>query len=170
MSSLDGLIEYSLNVFNKLFNLELYWDYAIIEENTPKSVIESILMAYDDEWKTIIVNPQIKAVLGLNNANEKLIDMLVISNVAHEARHAWQHKQRKFKNIIKNTQSYGLLGIHYVNQEVEVDAYAFQEAVLKILCEEPALHLAVPKNVEAKIHTKSMEMYHQYCHKIQNLL
>lgn len=33
---LDDLMEYGIEIFNKLFDLNLYWDYAIIDDSTSK--------------------------------------------------------------------------------------------------------------------------------------
>lgn len=166
MLTQDTLIEYGVNIFSKMLGVKVTWEYAIIDENTPNLLVETILMAYDNNFSTIIVNPQIRAVLEYLGYAEGLITIVILSNIAHEVRHAWQYTQEEFKESLTIGTTFGSSGMNYAAQIHEIDAYAFQEAFLKFILEDPTYNMEIDNSISdvviTSIHNRANELYEYY--------
>ena len=49
-----------------MLKVEVLWDYAVVSPDTPLSLINKILMAYDKASNAVIINPKINDVLKRN--------------------------------------------------------------------------------------------------------
>ncbi len=163
----DTIIDYSISIFENLFDLKLLWDYSIIEPDTPQELVDTILMGLVEEENIIMINPQIDKLYSSIPTNLKIAS--IISKIGHEARHAWQDKQKLFKGKYK---SYGAVGRTYINQPAEKDAYAFEEAVLKIVLHDKnaAIDFKDEEQYAKEIHTNAFLLYDEYFEKIVNLI
>ena len=166
-NDIDLVIEKGIERISKTLNLNgIGWEYAIIDENVSQKLIESILMAYDHQSRSIIINPQIWAILEGYGQDEMTTIFLLLSNIAHELRHAWQHNQVKYMKVLAENVPYGVAGVDYAAQIHEIDAYAFQEAFLKYCFNDRTFILDIDKSINdvviTSIHDRSKELYDMY--------
>ena len=166
-NDIDLVIEKGIERISKALNLNgIGWEYAIIDENTPQKLVESNLMAYDHQSRSIIINPQIWAILEGYGQDEMTTIFLLLSNIAHELRHAWQYNQVKYMKVLAENVPYGVAGVDYAAQIHEIDAYAFQEAFLKYCFNDRTFILDIDKSINdvviTSIHDRSKELYDMY--------
>lgn len=128
MDRFEASIEIGLNLASKMLGIDIGWNYAIVDDNTSKEIVEKVFMAYDRNQNSVIINPNLKAILEKAFFNDySYIRATLYSKLAHECRHGWQQKHPEaFKNDFKST--YGILGDAYIKNDYEADAYAFEEA------------------------------------------
>lgn len=151
-STIEKMIDSIIHHLSNLFGLSgITWEYAIVDENTPKNLLQSILTAYDSKSKSIIINPCISQILEQQGYSEEITIFLILSNVAHELRHAWQYTQEEFKKSLAEGITYGNMGLEYVQGYHEIDAYAFQEAFLKYIFEDKDFKLDISKSIPSKV-------------------
>lgn len=151
-NDIDLIVDKGIERLSKILNLSgITWEYAIIDENTPNLLIETTLMAYDNQSRSIIVNPYITQILEEHGYSEEITISLILSNVAHELRHAWQYAQEEFKEALETQMTFAKAGIDYVQGIHEIDAYAFQEAFLKYIFEDQDFKLDISKSIPSKV-------------------
>lgn len=106
----DEIIERTLDFCCNILKIEVGWDYA--NDDDPNE--NRILASYVKEVNGIIICERL--------ANDK---GALAACIAHEARHAWQFKNKwhleEFKNYIKIKNSFD----ENLKQKIEVDANAF---------------------------------------------
>ena len=66
--------------------------------------------------------------------NDSLEEMTM--HIAHELYHAYQYKNEPTLFDTQETQNYHLVGLNYVKQPLEIQAYAFQIAIAMLYCEQ----------------------------------
>ena len=159
---LKNIIRFSLEVFYRLFKFDLNWDFAEIDINTPEELKESISMTYSHEDNIILVNPLLLEQYYDENYTEDQIYHIVFSLIAHEYRHAWQHRSSNYQNDFQQYNSFIQFEIDYVHQKVEIDAYAFQEACYWIISGTKNQHLIVPEEAADAVHQLAYVLYYQY--------
>ena len=118
--------------------VSITWSFFKIIEGNEKSEAYSKLMvaSYFIEENHIAINPLFYQVFGRKEVDVSSCEFL-FSAIGHEMRHAWQAKQ---VNELWQKQLHSPLDIsdsnkinEYFNREIEIDAYAFQDAMLKFL-------------------------------------
>lgn len=166
-NDIDLVIEKGIERISKALNLSgITWEYAIVDEQTPENLLKTILMAYDNQSRSIIINPQIWAILEGYGQDEMTTIFLLLSNIAHELRHAWQYNQVKYMKVLAENVPYGVAGVDYAAQIHEIDAYAFQETFLKYCFNDRTFILDIDKSINdvviTSIHDRSKELYDMY--------
>lgn len=167
---LENIIEYSMEVFSRLFKIDLNWCFATIDTNTPEEVKEAISMAYNHEEKVIVINPQLLEQYSDCNYSEQELSYVIFGLIAHEYRHAWQHLSDEYKHEWLNYKTFESITDNYVFQKVEIDAYAFQEACIWFISNELNHHLTVPDEEANLIHKLAVEHYYQYRNDIKKIM
>ena len=167
MFTQDVLIEFGIKLFSRILELpEIKYEYAVVDSKTSTEVANSILMAYDHNSSNIIVNPLIRGIYEEFGYDDAITSVLILSNIAHELRHAWQFHQPNFIDSITNGTTFGQAGVDYAGQIHEIDAYAFQEAFLKHYFDNVEFTLDIDKSISdvviTSIHEKSKELYQTY--------
>lgn len=161
MDRFETNIELGLNLVSKILGININWNYAVIDENTPKDLITKVLMAYDSKTNCVLINPQLQKILEESySKNFSLIRASLYSKLAHECRHAWQYNHPE-SFIINLKATYGVLGDEYIKTDFETDAYAFEEAFLKMMLEDIEAQLEFPIDA-ANIHTLAYQHYDTY--------
>lgn len=167
MFTQNVLIEFGIKLFSRILELpEIKYEYAVVDSKTSTEVANSILMAYDHNSSSVIVNPLIREIYDGFGYDDALISVLILSNIAHELRHAWQYNQVKYMKVLAENVPYGVAGVDYAAQIHEIDAYAFQEAFLKHYFDDVEFILDIDKSINdvviTSIHDKSKELYQTY--------
>ncbi len=160
MNKFEINIEIGLSILSRMLDIEIEWDYAVIDENINNNNTK-ILMAYNPKTNCVIINPRIEMILESFYPNAPAyVRATLFSKLAHECRHGWQYKHPEaFKIDFKAT--YGILGDEYIKSDCEIDAYAFEEAILKMLLENEEAILEFP-NKAPEIHTLAYKYYDAY--------
>lgn len=170
MLTQDTLIEFGINHFSRMLKLtNINYEYAIVDEQTPEMYLNSILMAYDHNSSSIIVNPRIREILEEQGYSSDMVIIVILSNIAHELRHAWQYTQEEFKESLESQTTFGKAGVDYATQIHEIDAYAFQEAFFKHYFDNVEFTLDIDKSISnvviTSIHERSKMLYDMYKNK-----
>lgn len=116
-------------------------------------------MAFDEKGNTVIVNPKLmEKHIGIP---DNYVIASIISKIGHEARHAWQVKNHQFQ---ENYKPVGKIGKVYMLQPSEQDAFAFEEAVLKIILgrAESEIDFENEEKYAKEIHKMANDLYTQY--------
>lgn len=168
--TLDDIIDFSLEVFCRLFKIDLNWVLAELDINTPEELKKAISMAYDDAEKCIIVNPFIWEQYKDEKTSDATVFHIIFSLVGHECRHAWQHQDVDYSKEWKEYKTYIKTKGDYLHQKVEIDAYAFQEACYWIISNEMNHHLTVPEEAANVIHSLAVKHYYEYKNPLKSIL
>ena len=167
---LENIIDFSMEVFSRLFKIDLNWCFATIDTNTPEELKKAISMAYNHEEKVIVINPFILEQYSDKNYTEDKLNYILFGLVAHEYRHAWQHHSEEYNKEWAKYNTYESIKKKYLFQKVEIDAYAFQEACIWIISDELNHHLSIPEEAANTIHKLAVEHYYQYRSQIKQIL
>lgn len=169
----NNIVDEALFFANSVLEVEVKgWDYAIVDYDTPKHLIEEIVMAYADKENAIIVNPFFEKILKVQlikaNLSLELMIPIIYSKVLHEVRHAWQFQHPESFNLDFN-QTYGKIGLQYIKNPLETDSYALEEAFLKFVFDDENFKVNFGEkftNVDKKyfdnLHQKADELYATY--------
>ena len=162
---LELTIELAYNVFKCVFTLDIAgWDFFIISDD--KDALNRKSMAtYNDELDTIFINPLIVDIIHERGLPDFMIVPTIFSKVGHEFRHAWQKRQKDYQEDFKNR----ILLVDdeegYRRQRIEVDAFAFEECVLKVMTGDKTLVLDLEDADD--VHQLSLKLYEEYGEKIE---
>lgn len=163
----DNFIEYCLEGLCKMLKVEVLWDYAVVSPDTPLSLINKILMAYDKASNAVIINPKINDVLKRNYGNNpEYILATIYSKLAHEVRHAWQYKNKIYN--FKDYVPFANVGENYILEPEEIDAYAFEEANLKLFLSDKSIEIEFEKQVP-ELHKKANILFKDYRESFNNI-
>ena len=167
---LEQTIEFSMEVFARLFKFELNWCFADITANTSHELRKSVTMAYNHDDKLIIINPLLLEQFDSLNYSEEQLSFMIFSLIAHEYRHAWQHKNDEFIQEWTNYKTFIKTKDDYLFQRVEMDAYAFQEACYWIISGELNHHLSIPEEAANFVHKQAVDFYYEYRSEINTII
>jgi len=157
--NLDRYIEYGIVFACKILGVnDIGWDYAQITGKETEEELK-IITAYDKEYNAIIVNPYILRILWDKSKDDEYVLANIIAKMSHEVRHAWQYKNGIFDE--SKYSCFKAAGEDYINNEMEIDAFAFEEAVLKFILEDDNAEIDFGKP-QPKIHEKAFELYKKY--------
>lgn len=116
------------------------WDYFIVRDYEIEKSLK-IFASYNKEENVIFLNPFIDKICG--KYGKEFMVAIIISKIAHEMRHVWQIKHHYDEYEWDRYESYGNIGDEYIYNKAEIDAFAFEEVVLKVLFDNPSQELDI---------------------------
>ena len=167
---IDTIIDFSVNVFKKLFKIDLEWFFAEVNINISEYLKKSVTMAYSHADKCIVISPYILEQFFDEGITVKKMIHIIFSLIAHEFRHAWQYTKEEFKNSLKEYKIFSTHKESYVYQDTEIDAYAFQLACYWIISDNLNSYLTVPEELNKEVNQLAIKLYYQYCNDIKLIL
>ena len=162
---LEYVIELAYRAFKCVFRVDIAgWDYFIISDD--KDVLNRKIMAtYNDELDTIFINPLIKDIILEAGLPDYMVIPTIFAKVGHEYRHAWQKRQPDFKDDFKHKVLLIDDELKYRKQRIEVDAFAFEEVVLKVITGNKKLVLDIEDADD--VHQLALKLNDEYGEKIE---
>ena len=157
---LELTIELAYNAFKAIFSVDIAgWGFFIVDDN--KSPLNRKIMAsYDDELDMIFINPYIAEIIIDAGLPDYMVIPTIFSKVGHEFRHAWQKRQKDYEDDFENR----ILLIEdedkYRHQRIEVDAFAFEEVILKAMTGDKNMVLDIEDGDD--VHELAMKLYDEY--------
>jgi hypothetical protein len=154
---LELIIDKAIDCFCRLLKIEIGWNFgkSFNPENDKR-----VMASYIPNEDIILINPDIfKLEMKYANQNKNVALALLYSVIGHEMRHKWQTVQPQFKNGFKGFKTLANGEEEYLDQAIELDAYAFQQMILQTLVR--GLKFQFPFNQEL-IQEKANELEKHY--------
>ena len=157
---LEYVIELAYNAFKAVFSVDIAgWDFFIIDDD--KDVLNRKIMAtYNEDLGCIFINPLIEDIILERGLPDYMVIPTIFSKVGHEYRHAWQRRQKDYQDDFRHR----ILLVEdeegYRRQRIEVDAFAFEEVVLKVMTGDKDIVLDIEDGDD--VHQLAMKLYDEY--------
>ena len=150
---LELIIDKAIDCFCRLLKIEIGWNFgkSFNPENDKR-----VMASYIPNEDIILINPDI--FVGATQIYNHSYNPLY-SVIGHEMRHKWQTVQPQFKNGFKGFKTLANGEEEYLDQAIELDAYAFQQMILQTLVR--GLKFQFPFNQEL-IQEKANELEKHY--------
>lgn len=163
-----GIIDF----FCKLLNIKpLSWDFIKFTKNDSKEIKQNFTSLFDFDKKCIYINPNFKRNLRkeYKHEDEEFIIGLISSKIAHECRHGYQLEHQdefeivKYFEALKNNKN-------IINSDIEIDANAFEQAVLWLVFGSNDLKIKFDESIENEVQELATKLYNEYSIKFHNMV
>ena len=156
----ESVIYYAVDVFEKVLHVSIK---GIEYKSYDKIADKDIMFAFDPKKNVIYVHSNLDSLL--QNYSLEYATMTIISKVGHEMRHAWQAMLPIYKSDFENYKN--PKAVDYLSQTIELDAYAFEEMICKVLNNDMSCKLDVE---DEQIHRLANDLYRQYYREVKAAL
>lgn len=161
---LEILIDGSIDFLCELLDIKrISWDFVKFEKNTSKYLKDNFTAIFNFDEMCIYINPYLEKNLKkeIKNEDANFIKCVIISKLAHECRHAYhlEHQDefnfKQYYNDLKNKKD-------VINSDVEIDAYAFEQAILWLVLDDKDLKIYFGDSIQDRVQELALKLYNKY--------
>ncbi len=161
-----------IDFYCRLLNIKpISWDFIKFSKNDSKEIKQNFTSLFDFAKRCIYINPNLKRNLRkeYKNEDEEFILGLISTKLAHECRHAYQLEHQDEFDIVKYFEDLKN-NKNILNNDIEIDASAFEQAVLWLSFGTKDLKLKFDESIDNKVQELALKLYNEYTIKFHNMV